>query len=70
LLNAADLEAVQRTGARGHAGTDAAGDDEAFEILSAEHPLVLVLEDLHWSESVDGRITGHAGAAPRGRHGY
>jgi predicted ATPase/DNA-binding winged helix-turn-helix (wHTH) protein len=51
LLSDAELEAVQRRAQGTTRGRMLRELIEAFDALSAEVPLVLVLEDLHWSDS-------------------
>src|SRR4029453_3975073 len=50
LLSTTDLEALQRK-ARGATRDRMLGEmAEALEVLTTERPLVLVVEDLHWSD--------------------
>jgi DNA-binding winged helix-turn-helix (wHTH) protein len=50
LLGGADLEALQRRAAEGTRERMLREMGEALEVLSAERPLVLWLEDLHWCD--------------------
>ena len=50
LLNATDLETLQRRGAGVTKERMLREMAEALEVLSAVQPLVLLLEDLHWSD--------------------
>ena len=51
LLSAADYDALQRRSGSTTRERMLRELAEAIETLTAEHPLVLVLEDLHWSDS-------------------
>jgi DNA-binding winged helix-turn-helix (wHTH) protein/predicted ATPase len=51
LLSAADLEALQRKTQRATRERMLRELGEAVEVLTAERPLVLWLEDLHWSDA-------------------
>jgi len=50
LLSTAELEALQRRTAGATRERMLRELAEALEVLTTEHPLVLVLEDLHWSD--------------------
>src|SRR4029453_1951996 len=50
LLSAAEIEALQHRGLRGTQARMLRELTEAIEALTAERPLILVLEDLQWSD--------------------
>jgi hypothetical protein len=51
LVHAADLETLQRRSAGATQDRMLCGLAEALELLTARQPLLLVLEDLHWSDA-------------------
>ena len=65
LLGDAELEAVQRRVQGATRERMLRELAEALEALTAATPLVLVLEDLHWSDLLHARPARPAGAAPR-----
>src|SRR5215467_11254249 len=58
LLSAAALEAVQRRALGATRERMLRELAEALEALTAEQPLVLVLEDLHWSDAATLDLVG------------